>query len=125
MKSIFGNKFGKKHRDYARFIWFENVNKIDYENFVNNEFIELQFSLVLFGITSSPFLLNTTVRSNVLNYKDIQPDIVQTLLSSLHVDDFNTGMNTLREAFHLYVNVKNILKEGHFIFVNLNPTIQN
>ena len=89
----------KKHRDYARFIWFENVNKIDYENFVNNEFIELQFSLVLFGITSSPFLLNTTVRSIFLNYKDIQPDIVQTLLSSLHVDDFNTGTNTLRERF--------------------------
>ena len=36
------------------------------------------------------------------------------MLISLHVHDFNTGSNTLREAFDLYVNAKNILKEGSF-----------
>ena len=41
------------------------------------------------------------MRSHVLNCKDIQPDIVQTLLSSLYVDDFNPGANTLSEAFDL------------------------
>ena len=39
---------------------------------------------------------------------------MKTLLSSLHVDDFNTGANTLREAFDLHVNAKNILKQGSF-----------
>ena len=54
------------------------------------------------------------MRSHILNYKDIQPDIIQTLLSSLHVDNFNAGANTLREASDLYVNAKNILKKGSF-----------
>ena len=54
------------------------------------------------------------MRSHVLNYKDIQPDIVHTLLSFLHVDDFNTAANRLRKAFDPDVNAKNILKEGSF-----------
>lgn len=52
----------------------------------------------------------------------MQPDIVQTLLSSVYFDDFNTGGCTLREVFDLYVNAKTILKKKvHFIFVDLNP----
>ena len=96
----------EKHRDYTSFIWLKNVNKIDYENFATNEFIELRFCRVLFGITSSPFLLNATVRYDILNYQEIQPDIIKTLLISLHVHDFNTGANILLEAFDLYVNAK-------------------
>lgn len=49
------------------------------------------------------------MRSHILNYKEIQPDIGQTLLiSSLHADDFNTGAN----------------KKAHFILVNLNSKIE-
>ena len=49
------------------------------------------------------------MRSHILNYKEIQPDIAQTLLiSSLHADDFNTGVN----------------KKAHFILVNLNSKIE-
>ena len=54
------------------------------------------------------------MRFHVQNYKGIQPDIVHTLLSSLHVDDFNTAANRLRGAFDLHVNAKGILKEGSF-----------
>ena len=54
------------------------------------------------------------MRSHVLNYRKTQPGIAKTLLISLHVDCFNTGANTLREAFGLYVNVNNILKDGSF-----------
>ena len=127
-KAFLQTSLAEKHRDYTRLIWFKNVNKIDYENFANKEFIELQLCRVLFGITPSPFLLNVTVRSHVLNYQDIQPDIVKTLLSSLHIYNFNASANTLREAFDLYVNAKNILKEGSFHlrkFMSNNTELEN
>ena len=73
----------------------------------------MRFCHVLFEITS-PFLSHAILRSHILNYKDIQPDIIQTLLSSLHVENFSAGTNTLREAFDLYVNAKNFLKKGSF-----------
>ena len=82
--------------------------KIDYKNFANNEFFELRFCRVLFRITSSPFLLNATVKSYILNYKE--PDIAQTILSSLHVDGFNTGENTLREEFDLSCKCRKYFK---------------
>ena len=39
-KAFLQTSLAEKHRDYTRLIWFKNVNKIDYENFANKEFIE-------------------------------------------------------------------------------------
>ena len=53
---------------------------------------------------------------------------MKTLLSSLNVDDFNTGANILREAFDLHVNAKNILKQGSFHllkFKSSNTELEN
>ena len=96
----------EKRRDYTRFILFKNINKIDQENLAINKFIKLRYFHVLFGITSSPFLLYATVRSHVLNDKYVQPDIAQTLSSYL------TLLRT--DYVKLHVNAKNILKGGSF-----------
>ena len=46
-----------EHRDYVRFLWFKDPNNIDFNNFGNNELIHYRLCRVLFGVTSSPFLL--------------------------------------------------------------------
>ena len=51
-----------EHRDLLRFIWFDDVFKS------HPELISLRFTRVLFGLTCSPFLLNRTVKSNLLKY---------------------------------------------------------
>ena len=75
-KSFLQIRLAEKRRDCTRFIWIKNANNIDDKKFANNEFTELRFCRVLFGITSTPFLLNAAVRYYVLNYQEIQPEIL-------------------------------------------------
>ena len=70
-----------EHRDYLRFLW---VN----DPFEENPSIRLmRFTRVVFEVTSSPFILNATIRHHLNQYAMIQPDIVKELLRSLYVDD--------------------------------------
>ena len=50
-----------KQRDYVRFLWLADINNIDYKNFDSNEILEYRVCRVLFGLTSSPFLLTATL----------------------------------------------------------------
>ena len=45
----------EKDRDGLRFLWVDDVSKL------NPETIVLQFACVVFGVSSSPFLLNATI----------------------------------------------------------------
>ena len=45
----------EKDRDALRFLWVDDVSK------PNPEKIVLQFARVVFGVSSSPFLLNATI----------------------------------------------------------------
>ena len=72
-----------EHRNFLRFMWFDDVFKI------HSELISLRFTRVLFGLTCSPFLLNGTIKSNLLKYTqfaDIKK-FVEKLLHNLYVDD--------------------------------------
>ena len=52
----------EKDRDVLRFLWFENV----FEE--NPEIRVMRFACVVFGVSSSPFLLNATVRHHLQHY---------------------------------------------------------
>ena len=49
----------EEHCDLLRFLWFENFDADD------PEVIFLRFTRVVFGLTSSPFLLNGTISSHI------------------------------------------------------------
>ena len=49
----------EEHRDLLRFLWYENFDADD------PEVIILRFTRVVFGLTSSPFLLNGTISSHL------------------------------------------------------------
>ena len=57
----------KKDRDVLRFLWFDNVH-VDLPNLQ-----VLQFTRVVFGVASSPFLLNTTLRYHLEKYRSSDP----------------------------------------------------
>ena len=66
-----------EHRDFLRFMWFDDVFK-SYP-----ELIRLSFTRVLFGLTFSPFLLNGTLRSYLLKYTQFT-DIKEFVEKLLH-----------------------------------------
>ena len=47
-------------------------------------------------------------------YRDSLPDLIQLLLDSFYVDDLTTGADSEEEAYSVYVEAKEILKEGGF-----------
>ena len=71
-------------REYPRFLSFENI-------FSNQpKLVRNRFARVVFGVTSSPFCLNGTIRKHVQNY-DFYKEFIEKVLSSFFVDDFIGG----------------------------------
>ena len=61
------------------------------------------FTWVMFGISSSPFLLNATIRFHLEKFLETNEGLVHQLLCSMYmyVDDILTGGQTEREVFSL------------------------
>ena len=101
----------KDDRDYVRFIWFKTMN---FEKFEDCELQEYRLCRVLFGVSSSPFLLSATLIHHIMQYSDEDPELVEKILESLHVDDLNSGANTDEEAYKIFVDCKTKLAQGGF-----------
>ena len=101
-------------RDLVRFLWFKDGANIDPKHFENNELTELRLCRVLFGATSSSFLLNATLLHHCKKFTEEDKEFVYQLIESLHVDDLHSVADTEQEAYNLYVKAKSLLSEGGF-----------
>ena len=97
----------KNDRDYLRFLWFDNVFSD------NPKVVRNRFARVTFGVTSSSYLLNQTIRKHVENYK-FDTDFVNKVLESFYVDDFSGGENEFEKALELYKKLKLRFLDGLF-----------
>lgn len=98
----------ERDRDALRFLW---VRDIQDEEFTIRP---LRFKRVVFGVCSSPYLLNSTIRHHLQQHLNSHPELLQKLTDSFYVDDVITGAPTEEEAFHLYSESKRVLKHGAF-----------
>ena len=103
-------------RDVLRFLWVDDPTS------EAPKIVVKRFNRVVFGVTSSPFLLNGTLRHHVTNYESEDPQFVNEFLNSLYVDDFNGGKVNDSEAFELYSKAKCRMRDGGF---NLRKWISN
>ena len=71
-------------RDVLRFLWFDDM-KNEYP-----EVIVLRFARVVFGVLSSTFLVNATVKHHVERYEEEDPEFVERFLRSIYVDDLSS-----------------------------------
>lgn len=95
-------------RDLLRFLWYEDVMSD------SSRIVQYRFCRLVFGLTSSPAILNSTIQRHLENYKVTEPITANLLSQSLYVDDFTAGSNDVESAFDIYVKSKQIMKEGGF-----------
>ena len=78
-----------------RFDRFDNVFS-EQPKIVRNRFVR-----VIFGVTSSPYLLNETIQKHAQKY-DFDIDFINTVFNSFCVDDFVGGENSLKKVLFYY-----------------------
>ena len=76
--------------------------------------IALRFTCVVFGVSSSPFLLNATVQHHIQKYSSSYPEVVEKITRSIYVDDIISGADIDDHAYGLYSDSKMMFKEGGF-----------
>ncbi|XP_065658112.1 uncharacterized protein LOC136082626 [Hydra vulgaris] len=94
-----------EHKDLLRFLWYDDKN---------NMLIIYRFLRVVFGITSSPVLLNTTIIKHMENYSDTLKEFTKKFLRDLYVDDSTVGVNAVSEGIQFYNFIKEAMKKGGF-----------
>ena len=80
----------------------------------------------MFGVSSSLFLLNSTIRYHLGQYRELHPELVEKLTESFYIS--RTGDLDAKCAFQLYSDAKRILGEGAFNlrkFCTNNSQLQN
>ena len=58
-KAFLNIEIDLEHRNFVRFLWVEDPNK------ESTEVMVLRFARVVFGVNSSPFILNATIRHHL------------------------------------------------------------
>ena len=106
----------QKDRDVLRFLWAKDAFATE------PHIIKLRFTRVVFGVSSSPFLLNATIQHHIRRYHASHPELVDILMQSTYVDDVIFGADTEEEAYTLYMNSKEIFAQGSF---NLRKFVTN
>ena len=73
-----------------------------------------QFARVVFGVSSSPYLLNSTIQHHFKQYLSQQPNIVGKLLELFYIDDLICGGSDDNEAYNHYTFARDVLSHASF-----------
>ena len=95
-------------RDALRFLWVQDP-------FAKEPKVEVKrFTRLVFGVSSSPFLLNATLKYHLNKYTVSDPEFVKKILKALYVDDLSTGGQTVNETYKLFLKTKLRMLEAGF-----------
>ncbi|GIY52051.1 reverse transcriptase [Caerostris extrusa] len=101
-------------RDLTRFLWVDQLPN-DQDNSMKLEI--LRMTRVLFGVTSSPFLLGAVIRHHVRKFEIQYPETSSMISTSMYVDDLLLRSLTVE-------NTLNVAKESSDIFLKANMLLR-
>ena len=107
-KAFLNIEIHPEDRDSLRFLWVDDVYA------QNPSILTYRFRTVVFGVNSSPFLLNAVLRHHIEQYQEIDPDFVSKVSKEFYVDDWASGAQDIETAMNLYHKVKLRMLEGGF-----------
>ncbi|CAB4015876.1 Hypothetical predicted protein [Paramuricea clavata] len=94
-------------RNVLKFLWVDDISE------EKPEIIVLRFTSVVFGVSSSPFLLNATIAHHIGQYETVDPTFVERFLKNIYVlDDLSTGGARVSDTYDFYAKSKLRLAEG-------------
>ena len=118
MKQVFLQiQIDAEHRDFLRCLVYNDIGT-DFLPLV------LRFTQLVFGLTSSPFILNATAKFHLSQYlgQDKLKWVIEKFLQDLYVDDSTTSFYDVDDAYYFYETAKSYLQKGSF---NLRKWITN
>ena len=77
-------------RDALRFHWVSNLDLYRIE--------VIRFSRLVFGLTQSPFILESTLKEHFNNKKIVYPELIENIRNHMYVDDLVSGGNILSKV---------------------------
>lgn len=95
-------------RDYLRFLWVDSMS-VD-----EPKIVVYRFNRVVFGVNSSPFILNAVLRHHIQTFQEIDTRFAKKLIDGFYVDDLVTGCSNPQEAIALYEKAKERMQVGGF-----------
>ena len=98
----------EKGRNMLRFLWIDDISSDD------PKIVSLRFKRVVFGVSSSPFLLNATIWHHLKKHNSTMPDTVARVSRSIYIDDVIYGADGEDQAYQLYLELKSLLLSGGF-----------
>ncbi|XP_054724268.1 uncharacterized protein LOC129234298 [Uloborus diversus] len=98
-----------KDRDYLRFLWWEDKKHTKMKFY--------RHCRVVFGVSSSPFLLNATIKFH-LESQEFQSIVLQNTINRMkdgfYVDNLVTSVNTSEELEQLKSQAIEVMQKGSF-----------
>ncbi|XP_065675460.1 uncharacterized protein LOC136091680 [Hydra vulgaris] len=105
-KAFLNIALAEKYCDLVKFIWYKDLFDLDNNNLKNADLSVYRLCRVLFGVTSSPFLLSATLINHAKHYAANDLDFSMKLIQCLHVDDLNASFDSVSEGLIFYNKAK-------------------
>ena len=93
-------------RDFTRFLWLSDPMNPE------SVFNTFRFKTVLFGSTSSPFLLNATLRCHLQNYDQA---VAHDIKNNIYVDNVISGCENETDTVQYYNEAQSIMQNASTI----------
>ena len=95
----------EKDRDFTRFFRLSDPTNPE------SPFNTYRFKVVLFGSTSSPFMLNARLHAHLNNS---QADVAEVIKNDVYVDSFISGCDSEKDVIQYCNAARSIMAEGNF-----------
>ena len=93
-------------RDAQRVLWYDDLEC--------RNVAEYRFSRVIFGATSSPYILAATLKKHLEQYQNLYSDTVNSLRVDTYVDNIQGGGNSVEDVVKFKDESTEIMKDAGF-----------